>query len=126
GQGIPVSLDGKELPNSPEWTVSLGAQYRWQFDAWDVTLRGDYYRQAGNYARIYNTVADKLKAWDNVNATLTVNNEDWGLNVQLYVKNLMDDTAITDIYLTDDSSGLFTNVFTLDPREYGISVTKAF
>lgn len=126
GQGIPVNLEGKRLPNSPEWTVSIGAQYIWNFDDWRVTLRGDYYRQAESYARIYNTEADHLKSWENVNATLTLNNEEMGLNLQFYVKNLFDDTPITDIYVTDDSSGLFTNVFSLDPREYGVSLTKTF
>ncbi|MFN3523402.1 MAG: TonB-dependent receptor [Phenylobacterium sp.] len=126
GQGIPVSLEGKRLPNSPEWTLSLGAQYVWNLPNWSITLRGDYYRQGETYARIYNTVADHLESWENVNATLTLDNESLGLNVQVYVKNLFDDTPITDIYVTDDSSGLFTNVFSLDPREIGISLTKRF
>ena len=46
--------------------------------------------------------------------------------VQLFVKNLMDATPITDLYVSDDSSGLFTNAFTLDPRTFGVAVTKRF
>ena len=37
-----------------------------------------------------------------------------------YVYNLMDDDNITGMYVTDASSGLFTNVFALDPRTYGL------
>jgi outer membrane receptor protein involved in Fe transport len=49
-----------------------------------------------------------------------------GLSVDAYVKNLSDDTPITDAYTTDDSSGLFTNLITLEPRTYGVSLTKSF
>ncbi|MDP9103559.1 MAG: TonB-dependent receptor, partial [Pseudomonadota bacterium] len=105
---------------------SLGAQYVMDFGPWRSTARVDYYWQDSSYARIFNTVSDQLRSYDNVNATLTFDRRDWGLNVQLYIKNAFDKQPITDTYLTDASSGLFTNVFTLDPRTYGVSVTKKF
>jgi iron complex outermembrane receptor protein len=40
--------------------------------------------------------------------------------VRGYVYNAMDDDNITGMYVTDPSSGLFTNVFALDPRTYGL------
>ena len=127
GQGIPVALTGKELPNSPKFTFSFGAQYKWEMsDAWNLTARADYYRQDDSYARIFNSTTDKLEGYQNINATVTVSNPDWGLDVQLYGKNLTDEQPITDLYLTDDSSGLFTNTFTLEPRQYGVTVTKKF
>ncbi|CAN7455551.1 TonB-dependent receptor [Phenylobacterium sp. LjRoot219] len=126
GQGVPVSLRGNRLPNAPEWTVSFGAQYSWNVAAWRATLRGDYYRQGDSYARIFNSESDKLKGYPLVNATLSFQGPARDLEVLLYVKNLTDETPITDIYLTDDSSGLFTNTFTLDPRTYGVAVTKRF
>jgi outer membrane receptor protein involved in Fe transport len=123
-EGVPVNLSGNELPNAPEWTISLGAQYTWTFGDWDATLRGDYYHQTNTYARIYNSTADKIKGWDNVNLTLTVANNDQGLELAGFVKNATNEKAITDFYLTDDSSGLFRNVFYTEPRTYGVSVTK--
>jgi outer membrane receptor protein involved in Fe transport len=126
-EGAAADLGGNELPNSPHWTTSVGAQYTWDFaDGWSATLRGDYYRQSGQYTRVYNTAYDKLKSWENANLTLKIEKPDWGLQVDAYVKNLMDDTPITDAYTTDDSSGLFTNLITLEPRLYGVSVTKSF
>jgi outer membrane receptor protein involved in Fe transport len=127
GQGIPAQLKGKELPNSPDFTVSIGAQYVFDLPQdWRATLRGDYYWQDSSYARIFNAVNDQLHSWDNVNATLTFANRPLALDVQLYVKNAFNSQPITDAYLTDASSGLFYNTFTLDPRTYGISVTKRF
>lgn len=127
GTGIPVNLNGKELPNSPEFTVSLGAQYVWDLrNSWRMTARADYYWQDSSYARIFNTVTDQLHSYDNVNATLTLDNRPLGLNFQIYVKNAFNKQPLTDTYLTDASSGLFTNVFTLDPRTFGVSATKRF
>jgi outer membrane receptor protein involved in Fe transport len=123
-EGVPVNLKGNELPNAPHWTVSLGAQYTWNIAGWDATLRGDYYKQTKTFARIYNSDPDRIKGWDNVNLTLTVANGDSGLEVAGYVKNATNEKAITDFYLTDDSSGLFRNVFYTEPRTYGIAVTK--
>jgi len=123
-EGVPVDLSGNELPNAPQWTISLGAQYTWTFGDWDATLRGDYYHQTSTYARIYNSTADRIKSWDNVNLTLTVNNSDLGVEVAGFMKNATNEKAITDFYLTDDSSGLFRNVFYTEPRTYGVSITK--
>ena len=125
--GVPVNLKGKELPNSPKATISLGVQYTWELPAgWGATLRGDYYHQGETYARIYNTFADRINAWENVNATLQVVNPGLGIQVEAYVKNLLDDSPLVDLYLTDDSSGLFQNGFILEPRTYGISIQKSF
>jgi len=124
--GVAVDLKDKELPNSPEFTLSLGAQYTWEFGDWNATLRGDYYKQTDTFSRIYNSDADKIKGWDNVNMTFTVANRDAGWIFEAFVKNLTDEEAITDTYLTDDSSGLYRNGFFTDPRTYGISVTKTF
>ena len=127
GDGVPVNLRGKQLPNSPDFTVSLGAQYvAYIGNDWTATVRGDYYWQAQSYSRIYNGISDRLQSWDNVNATLTFANLTAGLNIQLYVKNALNNQPLTDTYVTDPTSGLFTNVFTLEPRTFGVSVTKRF
>ena len=125
--GVVADISGNELPNAPHWTVSFGAQYKWEMGGgWGATLRGDYYKQTDSYARIWNSAADALSSWENVNATFTVANYEAGWSVEVYGKNLMDDSPLTDTYLTDDSSGLFRNGQFLEPRTYGLSVTKTF
>lgn len=124
--GKAVNLNGKKLPNSPDWTMSIGAQYTWSMGPWDATVRADYYRQTDSFSRIYNSNADKLDGWDNANATITLVNNDWGLTLEAYAKNLTDNEVLNDTYLTDDSSGLFRNGFYGDPRTYGVAVTKTF
>jgi outer membrane receptor protein involved in Fe transport len=125
--GVAVNLKGRQLPNSPHWTLNFGAQYVFELGGdWKATLRGDYYWQAASFARIYNAINDNLKSWNNLNATLTFSSVEKGLDLQLWVKNLTNNQPLTDTYVTDPTSGMFTNVFTLDPRTYGVSLTKKF
>ena len=126
-EGTLANLSGNELPNSPHWTTSVGAQYTFELSGgWSATLRGDYYRQSKQFARVYNTEYDRLKSWDNGNITLKVEKPEWGVSIDAYVKNIGNKTPIVDAYTTDDSSGLFTNIITAEPRLYGIAITKSW
>ena len=125
--GIARSLVGNELPNAPHFTVALGAQYTAVLgNAWEATLRGDYYRQGSSFSRTYNTTADRLKAWDNVNMTLTIDNDDLGVQVQAFVKNVFNTQPLLNTFLADQITGFARFGFTSDPRVMGVSVTKKF
>ncbi len=125
--GIAQNLSGNQLPNTPQFTVSAGAQYVFDLPGdWKATLRGDYYWQDKSFSRVYNTASDRLNSYHVVNATLTFANVGDGVDLQLYVKNAFNAQPVTGIYLTDPTSALFRNVFTLDPRFYGAQLTKRF
>ena len=125
--GIPANIGGNQMPNSPHWTVSAGAQYVLNLtDDWKATLRGDFYWQDSSFARVSNAVNDFLQSYHVVNATLTFASAPMGLELQLWTKNVFNAQPITGVYLTNDTSGLFQNVFTLDPRTYGATLTKRF
>ena len=125
--GLPVSLKGNELQQSPKFTMNLGAQYTHYMESGNrLEMRADYYRQSSMYGRIFNRPIDKIDGWDviNMKATIRSNNDTW--NVSAFVQNLTDNDAITGHYLTDASSGNFTNVFALEPRRYGITLGYNF
>ncbi|WP_245836556.1 TonB-dependent receptor domain-containing protein [Sphingopyxis indica] len=126
GRGFYADLGGNELPNAPRFTFNLGAQYTFFIDEWNLTFRGDYYRQGKSWARVYNTEYDRLRAWDNANLSVTLERPASQFAVQLYVKNLFDDTPITNSFTNSDDTGLSANIFTLDPRIVGFNVTKSF
>ena len=127
GAGFLADLGGNELPNAPEFTVSLGAQFSTDLPAgWDLSTRVDYYWQGESYARVYNTEYDRLKAWASTNLSLWLNQQAMGLSIEAYVKNVFDETPITGAFLNSDDTGLSTNIFTLDPRLVGVSITKRF
>jgi outer membrane receptor protein involved in Fe transport len=124
--GIPTDITGNRLPNTPEWTVSVGAQYTFDLGGgWSMTPRADFYYQADSFARIFNGPNDTLDSYSIWNATLRIEQEE-GWYANLFVKNIADEDVITDIYLTDQSSGLFSNVFLLEPRTYGITLGRRF
>jgi outer membrane receptor protein involved in Fe transport len=127
GAGIRANLGGNELPNSPHFTLSVGAEYTIPFaDEWAATVRTDMYWQAQSWWRVYNLKPfDRLEPWTSVNFTVRVDGPD-GLAIEAYVKNAFDNTAITGAFLNSDDSGLTTNVFTTDPRLIGFSVSKTF
>ena len=128
GRGFYADLEGNELPNAPRLTFNIGAQYTFFIDDgdWELTLRGDYYRQSKSFARVYNTVYDRLKAWDNANLAVTLERPSDDLTFQVYVKNVFNKTPITDFFTNSDDTGLTSNVFTSDPRIIGFSVAKKF
>jgi outer membrane receptor protein involved in Fe transport len=126
GAGVFAQLGGNELPNAPHWTTSFGAQYGHELmNGWRATVRADAYWQSQSWARVYNAVNDKLHGWYNANLSVWVENDD-GLKIELYAKNLLDKTPITDAFLNSDDTALTTNVFVLDPRVIGLSIKKDF
>jgi outer membrane receptor protein involved in Fe transport len=128
-EGDAKSLDGNNLPGAPDTTLNLAAEYTFPTlgnSNWDMTIRGDYYYQADSVSRIWNTQRDQLDSWSNVNLSILFNNEQSGWGVEVFAKNLTDEEVITGNYLTDDSSGLFTNVFLTEPALYGVTVRKSW
>jgi iron complex outermembrane receptor protein len=125
--GVAADLDGNQLPYAPELSFKVGAQYTFAIgSSLSLTARADYYWRDEFYARIFNRPIDKIDSWDVVNAQveLASANDTWYLRGWVY--NLMDDDNITGMYVTDASSGLFTNVFALDPRTYGLALGYRF
>lgn len=125
--GLPVSLKGNELQQSPNFTMNLGAQYtHYMDDGMRLEMRADYYRQSSMYGRIFNRPIDKIAGWDVINMKATLKSSDDTWQVSAFVQNLADSDAITGHYLTDASSGNFTNVFALEPRRYGVTLGYNF
>lgn len=128
-EGEAKNLDGNAIPGAPEMTINLAAEYTFQNlrdSAWDLTIRGDFYYQADSYSRIWNTQRDDLESWQNLNIAIQLNNADSGWGVEAFAKNITNEEVITGSYLTDDSSGLFTNVFLTEPALYGVTVRKSW
>ncbi|MBA3810911.1 MAG: TonB-dependent receptor [Caulobacteraceae bacterium] len=127
GVGFFADLSGHELPNQPHTTVSFGADYTLDLPAgWNATLHGDIYHQASSWARVYQDPIDRLNAWTNINLSLVVARPASGLQVEVYVKNLLNSSPITGAFINSDNTALTTNVFTLDPRIIGGILTKRF
>ena len=128
-EGDAKNVDGNSLPGAPDTTLNLAAEYTFPSlgnSNWSMTIRGDYYWQADSFSRIWNTQRDQLDSWSNVNLSILFDNEETGWGVEIFAKNLTDEEVITGNYLTDDSSGLYTNVFLTEPALYGVTLKKSW
>lgn len=125
--GVDVDLSGNELLNSPNWKFSVGAEYNIELsNGWSVVPRADLHFTGEAFGTNFNTNNDKLASYEVVNAQITINAPDERFYLRGYVQNLFDNQAVTGLYVTDQSSGLFTNIFTLDPRTYGVTAGFRF
>ena len=127
GSGVAVNIRGNQLPQAPEFKFAFGAQYTIDLGR-GMTLvpRADLNYTGNSSASIFNDTIDRLPGYEVVNAQVTLNGPDDRWYVRGFVKNLTKDNAITGQYVTDQSSGLFTNAFTIEPRQYGAALGFRF
>ncbi|HEX5777097.1 MAG TPA: TonB-dependent receptor, partial [Caulobacteraceae bacterium] len=126
GEGIAKPLGGNELPNAPQWTATVTADYTIPLPSdWLATLHTDLHWQAESWWRVFNDHEfGRLDEYFTMNLAAIFTNEERGWHVMAYIKNVTDETAITGAFLNSDDVGLTTNVFLTEPRLYGLRVTK--
>jgi outer membrane receptor protein involved in Fe transport len=126
GEGIAKPLGGNELPNAPQWTATVSADYTLPLpNEWLATLHTDLHWQSESWWRVFNDHEyNKLDEYFTMNLAAIFTNEERGWNIMAYIKNVTDETAITGAFLNSDDTGLTTNVFLTEPRLYGLRVTK--
>jgi iron complex outermembrane receptor protein len=125
--GNGVNIGGNEMPLTPPWTVSLGVQYTFDVGSgFTLIPRADYYWTDSQWARIFEDGADRIRSYDVANAQIQLNAPDNLWYARAWVKNIFDKDNMTGEYLTDASSGLFTNAFVGEPRTYGLTVGVHF
>ncbi|WP_226699209.1 TonB-dependent receptor [Qipengyuania gaetbuli] len=125
--GVLVNLKGNKLPQAPEYKASLGVQYTAEFGSgmtlvprFDLSLTGE------QYGNVFNGNVNRIEPFVQANAQIQLNSADERWYVRAFVQNIFDSDSVTGLYLTDASSGNFTNIFTLDPRRYGVAIGAKF
>lgn len=121
--GVAVNIRGNQLPQAPHYKASVGIQYTIEtagnisiVPRFDLTYTGD------SYGSIFTTNINSIDGFAQANAQIQVNGPDDRWFARAFVQNIFDSDSITGAYVTDQSQGLPTNIFTLDPRRYGIAV----
>jgi outer membrane receptor protein involved in Fe transport len=122
-QGQAVSLNGNELQDTPNLSVSINGQYTQPLGGdYNLVARADAHWQSHFWQRIFEDGADHVGAEYTVDASLQLNAPDNVWYAQVYVKNIFNQNNITGGYLTSSTSGLYTNAFYGDPQTYGITL----
>ena len=125
--GVQVNLKGNKLPQAPTMKASAGIQYTHEFNSgmtlvprFDVAMTGE------QYGNVFNGSVNRLEPFVQANAQIQLNSADERWFARAFVQNIFDSDSVTGLYVTDASSGLFSNIFTLDPRRYGVAVGVNF
>ncbi len=86
-------LSGSELPNSPNWTVTLTGRYELEMDDWPIVpfVQGSYYHQSSTQTQTNGSPNTILPSYDLVDAAVGFRSPDDFFSVQFFVKNLLDD-----------------------------------
>jgi iron complex outermembrane recepter protein len=126
-QGVQLDLSGNELPQAPRWKFAAGIQYTFRLgNGMTIVPRADYTYTGKFWARSFNKDIDRVDGYNVINAQIQLNGRDERWFARAFVQNATNSDAITGQYVTDQSSGLFTNVFTLEPRRYGVAAGVKF
>ena len=125
--GVEVNINGNTLPQAPEMKVSMGVQYTAEFgNGMTLVPRVDVALTGAQYGSIFNGRINRIEPFVQANAIVQLNSRDDQWFVRGFVQNIFDSNSVTRLYVTDASSGNFTNIYTLDPRRYGIAVGMEF
>ena len=125
--GIPKNIRGNTLPQAPQIKFSTGVQYTANFDnGMSLVPRVDIAYTGESFGSIFNGNVNRIKGYAQANAQIQLNGTDDRWYVRGFVQNIFDSNSETGLYVTDQSSGLYTNVFTLEPRRYGIGAGFKF
>jgi len=124
--GIPTSIIGNKLPGAPDYKFSAGMQYAAPIGDLTLTPRVDYIYTGKSQGSVFNSAVNQVPAFSQINAQIQLDGADKKWFVRGWIQNLSNNTAITGLYVTDQSSGLYTNVFTLEPRRYGVTAGLKF
>jgi outer membrane receptor protein involved in Fe transport len=114
---------GQNVLNTPQWTLSLTADYVWTLsDKWDGVAHGDYSfvgRSNGSFivgdSNYYNP------SYDTIGLSIGVQSTN-GLEVSLFGKNVGNNQTI----LQRPTINTVIEGYTLRPRTFGMAVSKRF
>ena len=120
------NLAGNTLPQAPDFTFFVGAQYRWPTEAGEFSLRGELSWRDRSYFTPFDLNYVSQAAYNKVNAFVNWVEPDRRWSVSVFVKNLTNKTTVSDSYVGSALVGFPVNGYLDDPRTYGVTVGYKF
>ncbi len=124
--GIPTNIKGNRLPGAPDYKFAAGMQYAAPIGDLTLTPRADFIYTGKSVGNIFGGFINEVPSFTQVNAQIQLDGPNKKWFARAWIQNVFDKDSITGLYVTDQSSGNFTNVFTLEPRRYGVAVGMKF
>lgn len=120
---------GNRLVQTPEWTVSLGAEYDIETELGTFTPRADIFFSGDLYFLSANSPFDRQDAYTLTNLHLVWNSPDEKWTADLFVNNASDEDIISGDGLQSNSIGLgygIDNYTYMPPRTIGLRIGARF
>lgn len=103
GARAPVNLNGNRLARAPEWTLALGADYRFELgDHGSLTARLDFAWRDEVHHRQFENPLDRQRAFTRTDLSLRWDRGDEGGWAELYVNNLEDRRKVKSSLYSED------------------------
>jgi iron complex outermembrane receptor protein len=89
-----LDLSGNQLPQAPELTFNVGAEYVWGLQSGDLKFRGEYRWVDDVYFTAFNTSNAYQEANDTTNAFVTFDHAGGHWSASAFIRNLTNETVI--------------------------------
>lgn len=121
----PQDLSGNQLPQAPDLTLSVAAEYTWDIASGDLTLRGELVHSDEYYLTSFNENPDYQDSYEMYNVFLNYNHSS-GVRVGAFMRNGGDELVKAAGYTTIVALGTPSFTSYLPPRTYGVSIGYTF
>ncbi|EED35487.1 TonB-dependent receptor, plug [Luminiphilus syltensis NOR5-1B] len=121
----PQDLSGNQLPQAPDVTANIAAEYTWTVKGGDLTLRGEAVYSDEYYLTSFNERPDYQDSYTMYNAFVNYNHPS-GVRVGAYIRNADDELVKSSGYTTIFALGTPSFTAYLPPRTYGVSFGYSF
>lgn len=127
GAGQILQLEGESFPNVPEWSFNSTIRTTFPVNAdWHLVAQADFLWEDDIKRDLIDTQALYTRSHWNIDARLILQSEDDSWYSILWVKNLADDTWITEAYQVLGFGFYIAGANYNYPRTYGINIGRNF
>lgn len=120
------NLAGNQLTQAPDVTLATGVQYTWDLALGSLTARGEFTWLDTVFFTPFNTRDSFQPAHSRANLFLTFLDNSGRWSATAFVRNVSDDTAVSDAFNSTALGGAPVNATLEPPRTYGIKIGYAF
>tara|TARA_R110000772_G_scaffold48089_4_gene109862 strand:+ start:49735 stop:51921 length:2187 start_codon:yes stop_codon:yes gene_type:complete len=121
----PQNLAGNQLPQAPDLSVTVAAEYSWDVGLGDLTLRGEMVHSDDYYLTSFNENPDYQGSYEMYNVFLNYNHPS-GVRVGAFMRNASDELVKSSGYTTIVALGTPSFTSYLPPKTYGVSIGYTF
>lgn len=120
------SIAGNSYLNTPEWSISTGAEYDFHLPMGILTARADWAYRSRSYFTLFEKETESQASYSKVDLRLilTAANERW--NVEGYVNNATDEDVIRSMIVPGGDLGATPYAWYAPPRTWGVRLGVRF